>query len=55
MILQEELTGERLAREISTLLEAPDELISMQRASRKLARGDAAQATVELMEKLVKQ
>lgn len=52
MILQEELTGERLAREISALVEAPEELKRMQQASRQLARGDAAQATVELMEQL---
>lgn len=53
MILQDELTGERLAQEISALVEAPGELANMQRASRQLARGDAAQATVELIEELV--
>lgn len=52
MILQEELTGERLARELSAMVEAPEELARMQQASRKLARGDAAQSTVELIEKL---
>jgi UDP-N-acetylglucosamine--N-acetylmuramyl-(pentapeptide) pyrophosphoryl-undecaprenol N-acetylglucosamine transferase len=54
MILQQELTGERLAREISTLVQAPDELTRMEEASRKLARGDAAAATVDLMEELIK-
>jgi UDP-N-acetylglucosamine--N-acetylmuramyl-(pentapeptide) pyrophosphoryl-undecaprenol N-acetylglucosamine transferase len=54
MILQQELTGERLAREISTLVHSPGEITRMEEASRKLARGDAAQATVDLMEKLVR-
>jgi UDP-N-acetylglucosamine--N-acetylmuramyl-(pentapeptide) pyrophosphoryl-undecaprenol N-acetylglucosamine transferase len=53
MILQQELTGERLANEIMRLVSAPDEVTRMEEASRKLARGDAAAATVELMEKLV--
>lgn len=53
MILQPDLTGERLAAEINRLVEAPDELTRMEAASRKLARGDAAAATVDLMEKLV--
>jgi UDP-N-acetylglucosamine--N-acetylmuramyl-(pentapeptide) pyrophosphoryl-undecaprenol N-acetylglucosamine transferase len=55
MILQQELTGERLAREISALVQAPDELTRMEEASRKLARGDAAAATVDLMEELIRQ
>jgi len=53
MILQQELTGERLAAEITRLVQAPDELTRMEEASRSLARGDAASATVELMEKMV--
>jgi UDP-N-acetylglucosamine--N-acetylmuramyl-(pentapeptide) pyrophosphoryl-undecaprenol N-acetylglucosamine transferase len=53
MILQQELTGERLAKEIASLVAAPEEITRMEEASRKLARGDAAAATVELMEKLV--
>ncbi|HEX6626286.1 MAG TPA: undecaprenyldiphospho-muramoylpentapeptide beta-N-acetylglucosaminyltransferase [Pyrinomonadaceae bacterium] len=53
MILQEELSGERLAREIAALVKDPEQLTRMGRASRKLARGDAAAATVDLMEKLV--
>jgi UDP-N-acetylglucosamine--N-acetylmuramyl-(pentapeptide) pyrophosphoryl-undecaprenol N-acetylglucosamine transferase len=54
MILQQELTGERLAAEITKLVLEPDELTRMEAASRSLARGDAASATVELMEKMVK-
>ncbi|MDT4898170.1 MAG: UDP-N-acetylglucosamine--N-acetylmuramyl-(pentapeptide) pyrophosphoryl-undecaprenol [Acidobacteriota bacterium] len=53
MILQQELTGERLAEEITALVKAPDDLTRMEEASRKLARGDAAAATLELMEKLI--
>jgi UDP-N-acetylglucosamine--N-acetylmuramyl-(pentapeptide) pyrophosphoryl-undecaprenol N-acetylglucosamine transferase len=54
MILQQELTGARLAAEITRLVRAPDELTRMEEASRRLARGDAAKATVDLMEKMVK-
>ena len=54
MILQRELTGARLAREISNLADAPEQVTQMEEASRKLARGDAAATTVDLMEKLVK-
>jgi UDP-N-acetylglucosamine:LPS N-acetylglucosamine transferase len=54
MILQRELTGERLAAEIAKLVQSPDELTGMEEAARKLARGDAAAATVDLMEELVK-
>ncbi len=53
MILQHELTGERLAQEISALVQSPDDLTHMEEASRKLARGDAAAAAVDLMEELV--
>ena len=53
MILQEELTGERLAGEIGSLVAEPERVTRMEEASRKLARGDAAAATVDLMEKLV--
>jgi UDP-N-acetylglucosamine--N-acetylmuramyl-(pentapeptide) pyrophosphoryl-undecaprenol N-acetylglucosamine transferase len=53
MILQQELTGERLATEIAALVKAPDELTRMEEAGRKIARGDAAAATLDLMEKLV--
>lgn len=54
MILQQELTGERLAAEITRLVAEPDELTRMEESSRRLARGDAAEATVELMEEMVK-
>jgi len=53
MILQHDLTDERLANEISSLLAAPERISQMEEASRKLARRDAATATVELMEGLI--
>ena len=55
MILQQDLTGERLATEIAALVNAPDELTRMEQSSRKLARGDAAAVTVDLIEELIKQ
>jgi UDP-N-acetylglucosamine--N-acetylmuramyl-(pentapeptide) pyrophosphoryl-undecaprenol N-acetylglucosamine transferase len=54
MILQEELTGERLAKEIGSLMDNPEVLTQMEVAGRKLARRDAAAASVDLMEGLVK-
>jgi UDP-N-acetylglucosamine--N-acetylmuramyl-(pentapeptide) pyrophosphoryl-undecaprenol N-acetylglucosamine transferase len=53
MILQSELSGGRLAQEIESLIAAPEEIDRMETASRKLARRDAAAATVDLMEELV--
>ena len=53
MILQKELSGERLADEIESLLAAPEGIDRMAIASRKLARRDAVTATVGLMEGLV--
>jgi|SRR5882724_155260 len=53
MILQRDLSGERLADEIRSLLTTPEEIDRMEIAGRKLARRDAAKATVELMEELI--
>src|SRR5262252_9371218 len=52
MILQDELNGERLAQEIRSLVDAPDTITTMENASRKLARADAAAAAVDLIEKV---
>jgi UDP-N-acetylglucosamine--N-acetylmuramyl-(pentapeptide) pyrophosphoryl-undecaprenol N-acetylglucosamine transferase len=52
MILQKDLSGERLAGEIGSLLDAPGEIDRMEAASRKLARRDAGKVTVDLMEEL---
>jgi UDP-N-acetylglucosamine--N-acetylmuramyl-(pentapeptide) pyrophosphoryl-undecaprenol N-acetylglucosamine transferase len=53
MILQDELTGDRLAKEIIALVESPETISKMEAAARQLARKDAAAATVELIEGLV--
>jgi UDP-N-acetylglucosamine--N-acetylmuramyl-(pentapeptide) pyrophosphoryl-undecaprenol N-acetylglucosamine transferase len=53
MILQKDLSGTRLAAEISSLIAAPDEIDRMETASGKLALRDAAAATVDLMEELI--
>jgi UDP-N-acetylglucosamine--N-acetylmuramyl-(pentapeptide) pyrophosphoryl-undecaprenol N-acetylglucosamine transferase len=52
MIPQDELSGERLARELSALVADPGLVTRMSEASRRMARGDAAGAAVDLMEKL---
>ena len=52
MVLQQDATGERLAREIGALVEDPGRVTRMEEAARALARGDAAAAAADLMEKL---
>ena len=52
VVLQQDATGERLAREIGELIADPDRVTRMEEAARALARGDAAAAAVDLMEKL---
>jgi UDP-N-acetylglucosamine--N-acetylmuramyl-(pentapeptide) pyrophosphoryl-undecaprenol N-acetylglucosamine transferase len=52
MILQRDLSGERLAKEIRVLMDS-EELSRMEEASRKLAHGDAAAGVVDLLEQLV--
>jgi UDP-N-acetylglucosamine--N-acetylmuramyl-(pentapeptide) pyrophosphoryl-undecaprenol N-acetylglucosamine transferase len=54
MILQADLSGERLAAEIKNLAGQPELITTMEQSSRNLARGDAAAAVVDLIEKLVK-
>ncbi len=49
MILEEDLTGERLAAEIVDLMEHPGEVYQMEQAARGLAQLDAAQAIVAAM------
>jgi UDP-N-acetylglucosamine--N-acetylmuramyl-(pentapeptide) pyrophosphoryl-undecaprenol N-acetylglucosamine transferase len=53
MILQNELSGEKLAQEIKALVAAPDRITEMEKAVRTLARPGAAAATVDLIEKLI--
>jgi UDP-N-acetylglucosamine--N-acetylmuramyl-(pentapeptide) pyrophosphoryl-undecaprenol N-acetylglucosamine transferase len=54
MILQADATGARLAQEIQSLLAAPAEIARMEAASRSLAVPNAAQKTVDLALKLVR-
>jgi UDP-N-acetylglucosamine--N-acetylmuramyl-(pentapeptide) pyrophosphoryl-undecaprenol N-acetylglucosamine transferase len=54
MILQKDLTGESLAREIKALVDSPETIAGMERAAKKLARSDAAEATVDLIEELAR-
>jgi UDP-N-acetylglucosamine--N-acetylmuramyl-(pentapeptide) pyrophosphoryl-undecaprenol N-acetylglucosamine transferase len=53
MILQRDLSGARLAHEIEKVARSPAEISKMEEASRKLARGDAAAAAVDLIEELI--
>jgi UDP-N-acetylglucosamine--N-acetylmuramyl-(pentapeptide) pyrophosphoryl-undecaprenol N-acetylglucosamine transferase len=52
MILQQQLTAERLAREIIELARQPSKVDEMEASIRKLQRGDAAAAAVDIIEKL---
>jgi UDP-N-acetylglucosamine--N-acetylmuramyl-(pentapeptide) pyrophosphoryl-undecaprenol N-acetylglucosamine transferase len=52
MILQKDLSGEGLAAEISTLAGDRAQLQAMTEAARKLARSDAAERAVDLIEEL---
>jgi UDP-N-acetylglucosamine--N-acetylmuramyl-(pentapeptide) pyrophosphoryl-undecaprenol N-acetylglucosamine transferase len=54
MVLQQDLSGERLAQEISTLVHEPERITTMEQAARKLARGNAAAAVVDMMEELIR-
>lgn len=54
MILQKDLSGERLATEIRVFVESPQRLDQMEAASRELAHGDAASAAVDMIEQLAK-
>lgn len=51
MILQQDLSGDRLAQEIRVFMDS-EKLNEMEQASRKLAHGDAAAAVVDLLEQL---
>ena len=52
MILQRDLNGESLANEILDLINQPDKISAMETATKKLARKDAAEVTVDLIEEL---
>ena len=52
MILQQDLNGERLAREIVSVFRDAGALERMELNARSLAKGDAAAAAVDLIEEL---
>jgi UDP-N-acetylglucosamine--N-acetylmuramyl-(pentapeptide) pyrophosphoryl-undecaprenol N-acetylglucosamine transferase len=54
MILQKDLTGAGLAKQIIELIESPAELTEMEASARKLARQDAAEVTVNIIEELAR-
>lgn len=52
MILQADISGERLASEIAKLIESPDTITSMETAAKEIGREDAAEKTVDIIEEL---
>ncbi len=52
MLLQSDLNGENLAREITVLLNSPEKIGGMEAAAKKLGRKDAAETTVNIIEAL---
>jgi UDP-N-acetylglucosamine--N-acetylmuramyl-(pentapeptide) pyrophosphoryl-undecaprenol N-acetylglucosamine transferase len=54
MIVQQELSGDRLSKEIRELSQDPAQLERMELAARNLAHGDAAVAAVDIIEELVR-
>jgi len=52
--LQKDLTGAKLAIEIDKLMDSPKTISAMETAAKKLARADAAEATVDIIEQLAK-
>jgi UDP-N-acetylglucosamine--N-acetylmuramyl-(pentapeptide) pyrophosphoryl-undecaprenol N-acetylglucosamine transferase len=54
MILQKDLSGESLANEITGLINSPEKILAMATAAKKLARKDAAETTVNIIEDLVR-
>jgi len=53
MILQQDLSPQRLASEIAALVGQPEKVTAMEHAARSLSRGDAAAKVVELIEGMV--
>ncbi len=52
MILQRDLTAETLAQAITDLIHSPEKISVMENDARRLAKADAAEVTVDLIEKL---
>lgn len=54
MILQKDLNGETLAAEIKNLIDVPERITAMEQAAKKLVKGDAAVAMVNLIEEMAR-
>jgi UDP-N-acetylglucosamine--N-acetylmuramyl-(pentapeptide) pyrophosphoryl-undecaprenol N-acetylglucosamine transferase len=54
MVLQKDLTGERLAKEIAELIQSPERISDMAASAKKLARNDAAEVSVDMIEEIVR-
>jgi UDP-N-acetylglucosamine--N-acetylmuramyl-(pentapeptide) pyrophosphoryl-undecaprenol N-acetylglucosamine transferase len=54
MILQSDLSGERLAAEIANLAADPNDITRLGRAAKTMARSDAAEVTVDLIDGLAR-
>jgi UDP-N-acetylglucosamine--N-acetylmuramyl-(pentapeptide) pyrophosphoryl-undecaprenol N-acetylglucosamine transferase len=54
LVRQQDLTGAVLAAEIARLADEPESVTRMEQAGRKLARGNAAAAAVDLIEELAR-
>lgn len=52
MILQAELNGESLAKEILDLINSPEKISEMERNAKNLAKADAAEKAADIIEKL---
>ncbi len=52
MILQKDLSGENLAKEIEKIINSPEKISEMENAAKQLAKADAAEVTVNLIESL---
>jgi UDP-N-acetylglucosamine--N-acetylmuramyl-(pentapeptide) pyrophosphoryl-undecaprenol N-acetylglucosamine transferase len=52
MLLQSDLTGERLAAELRDMIDRPDGLSRMGASARAMAKPDAAELTVDIIEEL---
>lgn len=52
MILQFDLTGASLAKEIENLINSPEKITEMERNAKSLAKADAAEKAVDLIEQL---
>jgi len=54
MLLQRDLNGESLANEIISLINSPEKITEMEAAAKMLARQDAAETTVDIIENLAR-